>query len=190
MDRRVRGIVLGLGIGIGASVVTALVLNSRNRDDVDTICVSESCAEQIGELPGTSIVDFSGEATSLSDQLGKAGRPLVVNFWASSCKPCVQEMPALETVWQARKIDVKVIGINVGEELGVAETFATETGVSFELFRDPPSNLFNALQARGLPTTLYVTTDGRIIDRHTGELDQTAFAAGIDALLTAEEALR
>lgn len=122
-------------------------------------------------VPDIEVDDFSGETTSLSDHVG---RPLVVNFWASWCPPCIAEMPDLEAVHRSVADEVTFIGINTQDTLERAEALVTETGVSYELLRDPDGALFQAFGVFGMPSTFYVDADGTIVERHTGLLTRDA----------------
>jgi thiol-disulfide isomerase/thioredoxin len=99
------------------------------------------------------------------------GRPLVVNFWASWCAPCVEEMPAIQQVADELDGRVTVLGINTQDSAEKARQFAADLGISFELARDPSGSYFAAVGGFGWPTTLLVDNDGVIRYRHTGPLD-------------------
>jgi thiol-disulfide isomerase/thioredoxin len=187
MGVRTRGLLIGVGIALAASAVTLGVLSATadSKNDVQKICVAEDCPTPT-DLPTTELLLFNGEeTTTLPQLLAESGRPIVVNFWSASCVPCRKEMPTFENVFQARRNDVDFIGVNIEDEADIGEAFAAETGVSFQLVRDPRSEAFAAIKGRGMPTTLLVTEDGRIIEQHTGELSAEKLSEKIDALLAA-----
>lgn len=99
------------------------------------------------------------------------GQPLVVNFWASWCAPCVEEMPAIQQVADELAGRVTVLGINTQDSAAKAREFAADLGITFELARDPTGSYFAAVGGFGWPTTLLVDDDGVIRYRHTGPLD-------------------
>jgi cytochrome c biogenesis protein CcmG, thiol:disulfide interchange protein DsbE len=99
------------------------------------------------------------------------GSPLVVNFWASWCAPCVKEMPDFQEVAEQAGDRVGFLGINVQDAPRNAEAFADELGITYDLARDPAGELYNEVRAVGMPTTLFVDADGQVVWRHTGLLD-------------------
>jgi cytochrome c biogenesis protein CcmG, thiol:disulfide interchange protein DsbE len=120
-------------------------------------------------LPDFVLPYLDTEGTFASDDL--AGAPAVVNFWASWCPPCVDEMPDLEEVHRAAEGQVRFVGINREDNLDRARRLAEETGVTYDLVVDEDDDLFRAVRARGMPTTLLVDGDGTIVHRHAGPLD-------------------
>lgn len=101
------------------------------------------------------------------------GQPLVVNFWASWCTYCIDEMPALEQVHQRLDGSVEFIGINREDSLDRARELAAETGVTYEHLIDDDGAFFRASRGRGMPTTLLVEPDGTVAYRHAGPLTAT-----------------
>lgn len=116
------------------------------------------------ELPELGYVTFDGEERTLAAD----GRPLVINFWASYCVPCVAEMPAIEAVYQANRADLDVLGLQVQETADKGLALADQTGVTYPLGRDERGDVVRALGGMNLPTTVLVTADGTIAEVHTG----------------------
>ena len=102
-----------------------------------------------------------------------AGKPLVVNTWASWCRPCIAEMPDIQAVYEEMDGRAEFLGLNVRDGRNPAERLADRTGVRYPLASDPDAEAFNALGANGMPTTLFVNGSGRIVHRHTGPLTRT-----------------
>jgi cytochrome c biogenesis protein CcmG, thiol:disulfide interchange protein DsbE len=98
------------------------------------------------------------------------GTPTVVNFWATWCAFCVEEMPDLEAAHQQLDGAVHFVGIARQDNVDKALTLAGETGVTYQLLEDGPGRYFNEVGARGMPTTLFVDADGAIVHRHTGPI--------------------
>ena len=123
------------------------------------------------DLPAIQINTFDGDAAALTEYVGT---PLVVNFWASWCPPCIAEMPDLEAVHQLADGQVTFVGVNTQDTPDRAESLAGETGVTSDLVRDPDGALFRAFRGIGMPSTFYVDRDGNIVGRHTGLLTSEA----------------
>ena len=122
-------------------------------------------------VPSDSMEAFTGGSVSLTDY---AGTPMVVNFWASWCPPCIAEMPDLEAVHQMADGQVDFVGINTQDTPDRAAELAEQTAVTYDLVRDPDGGLFQAFGVFGMPSTFYVDADGLIVGRHTGLLTQQA----------------
>jgi thiol-disulfide isomerase/thioredoxin len=144
------------GDGESASTTTAPDAN----DDV---------VAEVGQpVPDVSYETFDGDTARLADY---EGRPLVVNFWASWCPPCITEMPAFEQVHQQLGDEVTFLGLDVQDTLEDGRRFAERTGVTWDLGRDPDGTLVRRLGGVGMPTTVLIDADGVVREINTGELD-------------------
>ncbi len=123
---------------------------------------------------------FDGSAFSL-DELGP--RPIVVNFWATDCAPCVHEMPAFQQVHADLGEAVAFVGIDVDDRPDEADEFATRTGVTYTLVRDPDFAIATAFQASALPTTIVFAADRSIVAVHLGALTADDLRERIDEAL-------
>ncbi|MFJ5483720.1 prolipoprotein diacylglyceryl transferase family protein [Pectobacterium actinidiae] len=118
-------------------------------------------------LPDLQLTTLDARSVSLSSY---AGRPTVVNLWATWCPPCRREMPAFQQA-QETFPGVAFVLVNQGESSQVIRTFLQREGLVLEhVLLDPPSRAMQALGARGLPTTLFFDAQGRLVDSHMGEL--------------------
>ena len=120
-----------------------------------------------GSVPAQSFERFDGTAGTLADY---RGRPVVVNFWASWCPPCVAEMPDFEAVHRQLGDRVAFVGVNLTDEPSAADALARRTGVTYDLARDADGRLFEAMGGFSMPTTFFVSAEGRIVDQHSGQL--------------------
>lgn len=106
--------------------------------------------------------DLDGNSVALSDF---SGSPVLLNFWASWCTPCRDEMPLLETVYNDskwRETGLVVLTINVGESRPTVKDFVEEFGISFSVLLDTERNVFRQYFVRGVPTTYFIDTKGII----------------------------
>ena len=168
--RRRRALIAGLGLlGLGAA---AGVGASGSTGAADVVVVE-------GPAPSfvLSRVGVAGEQIRLADF---DGRPLVVNFWASWCVPCRKEMPALQAA--AARLDgwVGFVGINHLDTREAASAFEREMGVTYPSGFDPDGAVARDYGVVGLPTTVLVDVDGRIVARRLGEISQAELLALVD----------
>lgn len=136
---------------------------------------------EVGEpAPDVSYFTFDGGSASIGDY---EGRPLVVNFWASWCPPCVTEMPAFEEVHQAMGDEVAFLGIDVQETAADGQAFLENIRVTWDLGRDPDGRVVSRLGGIGMPTTVLIDADGIVQEIHTGELSGDELTDLIEAKL-------
>lgn len=118
-------------------------------------------------LPAAVVLDADDNEISTESFLGQ---PLVINFWFSTCIPCERELPDFAEVDAEVGDEVRFIGINTVDTVAVMERFAAERGVEYELYQDFFAELVQGVGVAAFPHTLFVTSDGVIIDQ-TGVLD-------------------
>nr|MDQ3293736.1 TlpA family protein disulfide reductase [Actinomycetota bacterium] len=112
-----------------------------------------------------------GEGAGEVDLAGFRGTPLVVNFFASTCVPCVEEMPAIERVFQAGAGRFAVVGVAVNDRVDDALALVERTGVTWDLATDPDGTFIRAMGGLYLPTTALIDAEGEVVEVRTGTLD-------------------
>ena len=100
-----------------------------------------------------------------------AGRPTLVNLWATWCLPCREEMPLLQDAFAQYGEQVRFLGVDTQDSPEAAASFVADLQVGYPHVLDPEGELLAALGVRGLPVTLAVDRDGRIVSRVVGQLD-------------------
>ena len=121
-----------------------------------------------GDLfPNATFLDRNDNEISSAELLGN---PLVVNLWFSTCAPCAKELPDFAEVHAEVGEEVRFVGVNTIDSVEVMERFAGERGVQYELLRDQYAELANGIGAVAFPITLFVTSEGVIVEQ-TGVLD-------------------
>jgi peroxiredoxin len=110
------------------------------------------------------------------------GRVVLVNFWATWCKPCEDEIPAMERLYQAlRPGGFEILAISVGEEAAVVRGFRDRMGISFPILLDADKRVAIEWQTFAFPESLLVDRDGTILERYVGPREWDA-AAYLDRL--------
>lgn len=110
------------------------------------------------------------------------GKPVVLNFWASWCVPCRREMPSFQAVHEATKERVSFLGVNHQDQRGPALELLAETGVRYPSGYDPQGKVAFAYGLYGMPTTIFISADGQVLERRTGELSRAELEATITRL--------
>jgi len=99
------------------------------------------------------------------------GRPVVVNFFASTCVPCQTEMPAFEKIHQQLGDKIAFVGIDVQDTVEGGRSFVAAVKVTWDIGRDPNADILSQLGGTGLPTTVVLDRAGTIVFTHLGALD-------------------
>lgn len=153
----------------------------NSSSDVGTVSLSPSLtiadptigtnAPVSGKLfPTISLQDLSGTAVNFSSLRGK---PLVVNFWFSTCEPCKREFPALLNAAAKTQGDITFVGVNPQDTAAAAQDFVneyTDQSGDFIYVRDPNGELLTKLGVGTFPMTLFIDAGGVIVSQHAGEI--------------------
>ena len=126
-----------------------------------------------------------GPPVSLGDLRGKV---VLVNFWATWCKPCEDEMPAMERLYRSLPRDrFELVAISVDDTPEPVEAFARRLGLTFPIAMDVGQKVAAAWSTLRFPETLLVDHDGVVIERYVGAKawDLPAYRARIERLLAA-----
>ena len=130
------------------------------------------------------VLGHSAQRISLADY---AGRPLIVNFFASWCDPCQQETPLLARFYRAEHGQIALVGLDENDSLSHALSFTRAKGVTYPVGWDPEFTAASAYGVSGLPQTFFLDARHRIVDRVFGAVTLAELDQGI-ALATGEAA--
>lgn len=116
--------------------------------------------------PNFTLLDMDGVSHQLSDYKGKT---VIINFWATWCPPCREEMPSMERAWNKIKDqNIIMFAINVGEDEDTIFTFLGDYPVSFTILLDTSGTMIDQWPVQGLPTTFVISPDGKLVYRAIG----------------------
>lgn len=119
-------------------------------------------------VPSTSFLDEEGFQIRLQDFKGQA---VVLNFWATWCPPCVEEMPALDRLAHTGERDgIRVVAVSQDlQGLSTVKRFYSQYRIGdLEAYADIKAGLFRDMGVQGLPTTVFINTNGEEVARVTG----------------------
>jgi thiol-disulfide isomerase/thioredoxin len=141
-------------------------------------------------VPQLKLVDLNGKQWSLESLRGKV---VVVNFWASWCAPCVNELPVLNDLsGRAAADDLVVLGVNYKESADAIARFAHDHPFRYPILRDKSGEAFKAWTSGVMPTTVLIDRTGRARWRVVGELapDDPRIRQALDKMLEKTSAAR
>lgn len=119
-----------------------------------------------GAAPDFTLKSASGENLRLSELRGEV---VMINFWASWCGPCRQEMPLLDELYnQYRPMGFTILGVNVEEDSTKARKMLTENPVTFPVVFDNKSAVSKLYNVVAMPSTVLVDRDGNVRYLHQG----------------------
>ena len=110
------------------------------------------------------------------------GTPVVINFWATWCRPCVEEMPAFEKMLQRYGERVRFVTLSF-EPAGTAQAFLRAEGLDFPLLEDPRQVVFGLYSVHAYPVTVVVGRSGQVVYVSNGELDWPELQSVLDLAL-------
>jgi peroxiredoxin len=122
-----------------------------------------------GPTPALELKDLEGRVHALESYRGKV---VLVNFWATWCAPCLEEMPSIERL--RRSLESRpfaVLAVNLAEPDARVQAFLRQVPLGFPVLMDRDAAAAKAWKARMLPATFIVGADGRVRYSHIGELD-------------------
>lgn len=176
----------------------AYVLYSRFSDDFKQEQLSGQAASNAGDsassgadgkekqaAPDFTVYDADGNAAQLSDYIGK---PIVLNFWASWCGPCKNEMPEFneKSIELEGKVQFLMVNMTDGsrETLDTAKTYVESEGFTFPVLYDTDIDAANTCRVYSLPTTYFIDENGGLTARASGTIDAATLQKGIDMIYT------
>lgn len=126
------------------------------------------------QLPKVTLKDINGKSVS-TDTLSNGGRPFIIDFFATWCKPCNRELDAISEVyeeWQ-QETGVKIIAVSIdqAQNINKVKPLVDNHGWDYEVLLDPNSDLKRAFGIQMIPYVLIVDGQGNIVYKHQGYTD-------------------
>ena len=191
-----RGLIIGVVALVAVIAIAAIAYNalapaaSSQTDQLSEREVATSPDgpstgnEERTEAPDFAMVTADGEVISFSQLRGK---PVVLNFWASTCGPCQQEMPGFQAAFdeygsQVQFAMVDVVGFN-GETEDRAQRFIADEGYTFPVFYDREGDASIQYSLTSIPRTFFIDAEGYVVAMGSGMLDESSLERGISMLL-------
>lgn len=145
------------------------------------------------KAPDLSLVDKDGKPVTLADY---AGKKVYINFWASWCSPCLDEMPRLETVYQKYKDNPDYVFLSVTSpndaKFGNSQpaddsqetilAAAKKGGITYPVLFDQKDSALMSYTIRAFPSHVFINSDGTVHKVFAGELHQDLLEAGLEGM--------
>ena len=173
--------------GILIFLLAALVvLPGCNRTAAGTLPANtqtETTGQVLYSAPDFTVYDKDNHPVKLSDFKGK---PVVLNFWATWCGPCIQEMPHFQDQYQSGNAGVEFVMINLTdgtrETVSGVLTFLNDQGYTLPVYYDTQSEAAMTYGLSSIPTTYFIDAEGYLVAGATGALNETQLQQGIDLI--------
>lgn len=146
------------------------------------------CAQTYSAEPGEAAPDFTlprldGGRIALADL---RGRPVLINFWATWCRPCRTEMPELVSAYAThRAAGLEIVAVNLTDQENGKDVrrFVAELGMLFPIALDEKGKVRERYRLVSLPTSIFVDTAGVVRVVHPGPISAGVLAQGLDSIL-------
>ena len=147
----------------------------------------------------STLPDFKLKLYQGADRLGGEehnfaqlqGKPIVLNFWAGLCPPCRAEMPDFQRFYEDSDDEVLLIGVDLGRFTGLggkrdARNLLEELGITYPAGFTDDGSVMRKYEVLGMPTTVFIGSDGKIFENWTGAIDAGTLRSIADAIIRSE----
>ena len=190
MVKKQRNIVLifVIVIVIAAILVIQNPFKKTKKDLVvkeEAVEVKSALGTAIGDkAPNIILNDLDSKPVLLSDYIGK--KNVIVNFWATWCPPCKEEMPLFQKLYTENSNDLVVLGVNLQENPEPIKKFLDEYKIAFLILLDPDAEIKKLYNVITQPVTYFIDKDGIIIDKKQGPLTPEEINEKVNKLLKSQ----
>jgi len=144
---------------------------------------AQQSAQPQDAAPDFTVLDEEGNAVRLSDMRGK---PVVLNFWATWCPYCLNEMPEFDRAHAELGDEIQfmmVDWVSGGETVERAKQYVASQGYGFPIYFDTENEAVAAYAVSGIPATFFIDREGRVVSSQVGALNEASLRAGIERIL-------
>jgi peroxiredoxin len=164
MKRQISRLLVLFGAGIWVFAITFFYI--RTKLEKSPLNVAPSVGYT---APDFELLNLTGQSTKLGDL---RGRPVLINFWATWCSYCLQEMPVIEKYYERYASDLTVLAVEVGDSADEVRSVVQENGFTFTILRDPDSQVFQKYRLDSFPVTFVLDPKGVVLVKHQGYMSE------------------
>jgi len=148
-------------------------------------CGTQPAARLGGPAPDFKLQDVNGEPVSLTQFKGK---PVFINFWATWCGPCREEMPAMQELYdQYRDRGLVILALDMEEDSRLVRRWIDQGGYTFTFLLDSEGEQVKRYNVTAAPTSYFVGSDGVIRDLKLGALSRAEMQAKVEKLMDGQK---
>lgn len=141
--------------------------SSNNNPTTDSVGINQNSVKL--KAKDFKLKDLNGKELSLSDLRGKK---VFLNFWATWCPPCRNELPEIEKLYQETKnSDLVVVAVEIGEPLSTVKPFIDQNKYNFKVLLDSDQNVATEYGISAIPTSFFIDKKGSIVSKNTGAMN-------------------
>ncbi len=136
---------------------------------------------RVGEpAPDFRLDNVEGDSVRLSDFEGQG---VFINFWATWCGPCREEMPDIQAQYEVFKDQgVEVLAVNIAESELAASRFAERLNLTFPILLDHDRTVTKQFEVGDIPSSFFIGPEGNVVDKHTGILTEDQIKAYMEKI--------
>ena len=168
INKNQKNIILAIVILI-ILVVVLIIINPFKKNQEKNILegTNAELGTSVGnKAPNIILNDLDSKPVLLSDFKNK--KNVIVNFWATWCPPCKEEMPLFQKIYEQNKENLVILGINLQEDPTTIKKFLEEYKITFPILLDPNADAKKLYNVITQPVTYFINKDGIIIDKKQG----------------------
>ena len=165
----IAGVFIGTGVGVVILASFGLILRPDSMERNGGFS-PQAGGPQVGKTaPNFTLDSLDGSQVEL---LSDSRHPILINFWATWCPPCVAEMATIQQFYKDSGRAFRVLAVNADEPAEDVQRFANEHGLSFDILLDPGGNVQELYRLRGYPTSFILDGNGVVRKEHVGLLTE------------------
>lgn len=169
MKRHLSYFLILLGVGVWVFALGFMYIQSKHGESPDNI------APMVGHTaPDFELNNLAGQSVKLGDL---RGHPVLINFWATWCEYCLEEMPVIEKYSQQYAPELIVLGVDVGDSLDQIISVVNKYGFTYNILWDPDSRVFKNYRLDSFPVTFLLDNQGTVKVKHIGYMSESNLVA-------------